>query len=231
MSDIKVEYHKKLNPKLWDGDEMKPEVRKALLAAVNNFLTFCGVPVEYKDIILIGSQANYTWTPKSDIDINVVVDFDQFKGKTKEFMENFFETKKKLFKRDHDVRIFGIPMEVTVADRADFEGQYSLKDGKWVNHPVYETPDYDEDKVEQLHDKWKKRILTLVRDPDKTVKQLARLKSEIKDKREAAVQNDDSEFHPVNLAYKQLRSKGYIDLLKSTLKKEMTKQLSLKRSS
>lgn len=230
MSDIKVEYHKKLNQKLWDGDELKPEVRKKLLSVTNCFLDFCGVYVSYKDILLVGSQANYTWTPQSDIDIDVLVNFDQFRGKSKDFMINFFETKKKLFKRDHDIRIFGIPMEVTISDKNGSDGEYSLVDNKWITQPEYKIPDYDEEKAKKLHDKWKHRILKLVRSPDKTYRKLIDLKSRLKDKRTDAVEKGDSEFHPMNLAYKSLRKKGYVDLLKSTLKKELVKHHSLKNS-
>jgi len=50
-----------LNPKLWDGDTLKKEVRNALIKIAYDF--FKGlqlkVPVKIYDIVLTGSSANY----------------------------------------------------------------------------------------------------------------------------------------------------------------------------
>lgn len=228
MANIRVEYHKVLNPKLWDGMEMKPEVRKKLLAAVNAFLDFCFLPVRPKDIILVGSQVNYTWTDESDIDINVIVDLHHFKDP--KLIKEFFDTKKKLYKRDHDIRILDIPMEITVDEKNGSDASYSLLNGEWVDQPKYQKPEFDGDKASDLADKWKDRILTLVKDPDTKFKELVQLTRQIKGARADAVEDKDTtEFHPVNIAYKHIRKQGLIDRLKNTMRKRVVKQLSLKK--
>jgi len=231
MADIKVEYHKTLCPKIWDGMEMKPEVRKGLLAIVNTFIDFCGVPIDTKDIRLVGSMANYTWTAKSDIDINIYVDMADFKKANKDLLENFFETKKKLFKRDHDIRIYGIPMEMTICDldsKAGSDGEYSIKDNKWVTQPEYQIPDFDEDKVAGIADRWRKKIVDLVRDPKASYQQLDKLKDSIKDKRAEICAKGDSEFDETNLAYKHIRKNGYMDAIRQKMRKALVKDLSVK---
>ena len=226
MSEIRVEYHKELNSKLWNGMELKPEVQKKLLAIVNAFLDFCYLPVRPKDILLVGSQANYTWTDESDIDINVIVDLHHFKDP--KLIKEFFATKKKLYKRDHDIRIYDIPVEITVDEKNGSDAAYSLSRGEWVDQPVYHKPEFDGEKASDLADKWKDRIVDLVKDPDAKFKKLVSLKKKLKDWRADAVEDSDkTEFHPVNIAYKNLRKKGYIDKLKHAMRQRVVKQLSL----
>jgi len=70
-----VKFNNKLNPALWQGQNMKPEVREQLLAIAEDFKEFLGLSdLEVKDITVSGSNAGYTYTPNSDIDLHLVVD-------------------------------------------------------------------------------------------------------------------------------------------------------------
>ena len=73
-----VKFNNTLNPAVWQGQEMKPEVRERLLTIAEDFKEFLGLSdIEVKDITVSGSNAGYTYTPYSDIDLHLVVDIPQ----------------------------------------------------------------------------------------------------------------------------------------------------------
>ena len=71
---------KRLNPAIWKGADIDERVRKGLLQIVNDFLDGLRVKINPEDIVLTGSSANYNWTPQSDIDVHIVVDFKKIKS-------------------------------------------------------------------------------------------------------------------------------------------------------
>jgi hypothetical protein len=75
LSDA-VKFNARLNPKIWGQDEhLKPQVRDALMKIADDFRATLGVKdLDLKDITLSGSNAAYTYTPNSDIDLHLVVD-------------------------------------------------------------------------------------------------------------------------------------------------------------
>ena len=48
-----------LNPKIWDHDSLKSEVRGALLRMAEDFIDFVGVPFEVLDIVITGGNVNF----------------------------------------------------------------------------------------------------------------------------------------------------------------------------
>ena len=75
LSDA-VKFHNRLNPKIWGRDEhLLPEVREKLMAIAENFREFLGVGnLDVKDITISGSNAAYSYTDNSDIDLHLVVE-------------------------------------------------------------------------------------------------------------------------------------------------------------
>jgi len=71
-----VKFNDKLNPKLWGSNEhLHPQIREQLLHIAEDFAEFLGVSnFEIKDITISGSNAAYTYTDNSDIDLHLVVD-------------------------------------------------------------------------------------------------------------------------------------------------------------
>ena len=70
-----VKFHRRLNPKIWGRDEhLLPEVREKLLAIAADFQEFLGVEdLNVQDITISGSNAAYSYTKNSDIDLHLVV--------------------------------------------------------------------------------------------------------------------------------------------------------------
>jgi len=92
-----IQMHDTLSPLIWEDDEeMKPDIRKTLLMNAKRFIEFCDAEnLKFNDIILTGSMANYNYNENSDLDVHVILDFNQISG-NKEFVGDFFRMKKQL---------------------------------------------------------------------------------------------------------------------------------------
>jgi len=149
------ETQNELNPKIWYtpnekfmGDpegqkkKMRPEVRKKLLEISNQFIDFLGVDVVITDIIMIGSLVNYNWSKFSDIDLHMVVNFNQFPENSKDLYLEFFDLKKVIFNQKHNIKMFGYDVECFVQkeDETTFSsGIYSILYDMWMNEPKKDT--------------------------------------------------------------------------------------------
>ena len=71
--------HQNLNQSLWsEDDQLKPEVRERLLEIAQQFISKTqGADAEIKDITFTGSLANYNYSMLSDIDLHILIDFEQ----------------------------------------------------------------------------------------------------------------------------------------------------------
>ena len=135
-----------LNSKVWEKDGksyiIKSEVRKKLLETSNIFIDSLGVDVIITDIIMIGSLVNYNWSKYSDIDLHIVVNFNQFSENTKDLYLEFFDLKKIIFNQKHNINMFGYDVECFVQDEnteAFSSGVYSVLFDKWENKPKKEN--------------------------------------------------------------------------------------------
>ena len=58
ISDIAVKFHTELNPKLWQDNKLKPEVRYKLLQIAKHFIEFINIPsIKLQDVTISGSNA------------------------------------------------------------------------------------------------------------------------------------------------------------------------------
>ena len=98
-----LEYTNKteLNPKIFEGDTIKKKLRAVLLKIANQFYKELKINVPIEDIVLTGSSANYNWTPTSDIDIHVVLDFKKIKDV--EMARSYFDAAKDIFSDKYDL--------------------------------------------------------------------------------------------------------------------------------
>ena len=131
-----------LNSKIWEKEgnsyNIKSEVREKLLETSNIFIDSLGVDVIITDIIMIGSLVNYNWSKYSDIDLHIVVNFNQFSENTKDLYLEFFDLKKIIFNQKHDITMFGYDVECFVQDEnteAFSSGVYSILYDMWMNEP------------------------------------------------------------------------------------------------
>ena len=107
-----------LNPKIWDHDHLKPDVRGALIRMAEDFLAFVEVPVDVIDIVITGGNVNYTYTKDSDIDLHIIADFDSVECERE--TAELFDSKRLLYKRQHSLEIYGIPVELYIEEYSSF---------------------------------------------------------------------------------------------------------------
>ena len=71
-------YNTKLNPDVWSGLVLKKDVKEKLIQVANDFYKDTELTAPIVDVLLVGSLANYNWSKYSDVDIHILVDFNQF---------------------------------------------------------------------------------------------------------------------------------------------------------
>ena len=220
-------FHNTLNKKLWQDKELKPEVSKKLMDIANAFIEFLDVPKEaIKDIVITGSSASYNYTPYSDIDLHLLVDFDKV-HKDCPIVGDFLISKKSEFNSNHDIFIYGIPVEVyaeSINNENVHNGLYSIKDNKWIDEPKKLKPVENDVAVAAKYKEFKEAVKN-VKDGD-TAKELI---DKIKKMRKSGLEKE-GEFSVENLVFKKLRNEGVIGKLMNIRKEGIDKELSLEEA-
>jgi len=135
-----IQMHDTLNPLIWESDmKMKSEVRKALLMNAKRFIEFADVEsLTFADIILTGSMANFNYNENSDLDVHIVLDFNQI-SENKDFVGDFFKLKKALWADRLPIQVKGHDVEMYFQDSAEphhSSGTYSLVRDEWIRKPT-----------------------------------------------------------------------------------------------
>jgi len=215
-----------LNPKLWDQDTLKSEVRGGLLRIAKDFLDYVDIPVKVLDIVIAGGNANYTYTNKSDIDLHIIADLTQTEC-DREAAE-LFDTKRLLYKRDHDITVKRIPVELYIEDNRTpaVSSSYSLLKDKWIKEPIRREQSWDEEEVERMVKVWKVILSHAIQTGDlQTARNTLKL---LREYRKLGLKTVDGEFSVPNLVYKSLRNDQTLEGLVTLVNKLHDKELSLK---
>jgi hypothetical protein len=205
-----VQFHHRLNPKLWQNNKLKPVVRLKLFQAAVAFYKFLEVDrLLVTDIIFTGSNAAFNYTSQSDLDVHLIVDFSR--GVCPELAENFFTAKKSLWGETHDVTIYGYPVELYVEDVANpvkASGVYSLLHDRWLKQPSPQRPAVDDTAVRLKRDAWAAKIEDLL-SGQPSLRQINQMLKRLKAMRQSGLERG-GEFSVENMTVKQLRSSGLI---------------------
>jgi hypothetical protein len=222
-----VKFHRRLNPRIWGRDEqLLPEVRDKLLAIAADFQEFLGVEdLDIRDITISGSNAAYSYTKNSDIDLHLIVAMPD-----NPVYQELFNAKKYQYNDEHNIKIGGADVELYVqpADQTHIsQGVYSIRDNKWVSIPQRKRAQVDDacvrDKVASLD----ARIHSAVR--SKNLEAVTRLWDKIKAMRKIGLEQH-GEFGCENISFKLLRNNGCIKLLKDTKTALEDRELSLREA-
>ena len=207
--------HDELQPDIWDGDELRPEVRQRLMEITHDFLEDLDVPVRMEDLRFTGSLANYTWSKYSDIDLHIVVDFSKIDDNV-ELVKAFFDQARMRWNDKHRIMIHGFEVEVYL-ENVDEEhystGIYSLLDNEWIAQPIppseqtidYETADKKAQDYKDRIDCIATEVMENRQDYELALRCIDRIKEKIRDMRKAGLSSPDSVFSPENIAFKILR--------------------------
>ena len=230
-----------LNPKIWKKDgsdyEMRSEVREKLLEISNLFIDSLGVDILLTDIIMIGSLVNYNWSKYSDIDLHIVINYNQFPENTRELYMEFFDLKKVIFNQRHNIKMFGYDVECFVQreDETTFSsGIYSILYDMWVNTPKkITTKKVDLELVKEKSEQWMRIIDGIVdnisdEDPDEIKSIVKKYKEKLKKFRNCGLEKG-GELSIENLVFKLLRRNGYIEKLYNIPIEVVDRKLSMKQ--
>ena len=220
-----IAYHDNLNPNVWNGDELRVDVRYKLLQIAKRFIEYLEVPnFKLEDIILRGSLVNYNYTQYSDFDLHIVTDFSTLDC---DITEAFYLAKKKIWNDEHDITIKGHEVELYVEDQGAkniSEGTYSVLDARWLRTPKYQQPDIDDRAVSAKARDLMTQINRAVRAG--SVEDIQRLQDKIRNMRQAGL-DAGGEFSTENLAFKIIRNKKFLDKLYKTKNSKVDQELSL----
>jgi len=219
-----MKFHDELNQKIFNGEELKSEVRDKLLEIADAFIDFLEVDKDaIKDIVITGSMASYNYTKYSDIDLHLKVDFDKIHEDCP-IVQGYLWQSKAMFNKNHDIFIYGIPVEVyaeSIDEDTVHNGLYSLKQDKWIDFPEKIEPTDNDSAVKAKFQEFKD-MADNINDSEEA--------EEIIDKlyimRKAGLE-DGGEFSTENLAFKKVRDAGILGKLKEMKKAKIDKQLSL----
>ena len=208
---------------------MRDEIKKRLIEVSNDFIESLGVEFFIHDVVLTGSLANYNWSQYSDVDLHILIDFEESKYEM-DILKEFFDAKKNVWNEKHDIKIKGYDVEVYVQDVNEehiSSGVYSILHNKWIIEPEKDNPNIDDRKILEKGEEFGKRIDHLTKNPkDITIDQLEDLRKKIKEFRQSGLESG-GEYSYENLTFKLLRRNGYIQKL-LRLKTQLTdKKLSI----
>jgi len=225
LSDA-VKFHNELNPNLWENNKLKPEVKQQLLKIANDFILELGIAIpKIEDITVSGSNAAYSYTPHSDLDLHILVDFNQLPND--EVYQELFTSKKSLYNDSHDITVNGVPVELYVQDSNQpvvSLGEYSIVDDDWIKIPKKQKANFDQNATSAKFKKLGNMIELALK--SNSLEKVERVLDVLKRYRKAGLSNT-GEFGPENLSFKALRSLGYIKKLYDHKNELHSKELSL----
>ena len=226
---LTLQYHDKLNSKIWDGETLRPEVRTKLMMIARTWAGFAKIPNDaITDVILVGGNANYNYTPYSDIDLHVVVDMEKI-PECEGLLDEYLRGKKQLWGLVHDIKIYGHDVELYAQDQdtpyTKDQGVYSIKNNKWLVKPVKKEVDLKDPAIKRKVEQYIEKIDTLI-DTSAEDESFEGLKTKFREMRAAALKQG-GEFSVENLVFKELRNLGYLDKVSEYLRSKQDQRLSL----
>lgn len=222
-----VAYNRELSPVAWAGNELKLEVKVALLRAAKFFTDYLDIPnFRVIDVVLTGSMANYNYTKFSDFDLHVVTRYSDLE--CDDLAEAFYRAKKTIWNDRHDITIGGHDVELYVEDVEQppvSAGMYSLLQDRWIKKPEFNPPSID-DRAVNL------KVADLVKQIDVAVdraddpEDIYRITDKLRKMRRTGL-DTTGEFGVENLTFKILRNLGYIDKLEAEFNKKQDQAISI----
>jgi len=227
---ISLEYHDELNPKLWLDFELKPEIKDKLIAFGYAWADFAMIPrTMIQDIIILGGNANYNYTSKSDIDVHIIIDRYKLPA-NKPMVDDYLQSKKMLWTLTHNIKIAGLPVEPYAQDSSapypENQGVYSLLKGQWIQKPIRKQMDFKNDPNLKKKVMFYSNMINSMIKGNMSAEAFRDLKSKISNMRAAAIAQG-GEFSFENLVFKELRNRGLLDKMNKYMSTLHDKELSL----
>jgi len=210
-----------LNPKIWSEKVINSEVLDKLREIALDLLKKRNFNAAITDIVITGSSASYNWHSKSDIDLHIILNFD-------EIDQNFVLVKRMLdldrinWNKTHDIFLNGHEVEIYYQDSEEDHvspGVYSVMDDQWIKEPLEEDVDIDLKSAEKKFDAIVSDVEHASDLFDKgeykdAYNYVLKVQRKIKKMRTAGLERDGV-YSPENLAFKMLRNEDRLQKLSS----------------
>ena len=219
-----VTVNRRLNPKLWHNGELDLEVSTKLQEIAEAFEKFIGIDLPVIDYTITGSNANYTWTDHSDLDLHLIV-----KGTVTDAERELYNAKKALWAEQHTITVRGLPVECYVQGEQEEHhstGVFSIAKDQWLVEPKKIKPEVDDSAVERKKDSMIHDIETALLSQD--LERIRRVKERITEMRKAGLDRA-GEWSVENLVFKILRNLGLIDTVTEKIRELEDSELSLEQ--
>ena len=217
-----------LNPDIFEGDVLKPEISESLRTVYDSILDNLEAYVResLSDVILVGSIVSYHYSSYSDIDLHFVVDMKKIGDKS--LVREMLDAKRKLWNMQHNVEVAGYEVEIYFQDIDEViesNGIYSLLDGKWIKHPDKENYVLEKDIIQR-------KVLDIIREIDDMCEDDTLDSGLLEDVWDRVVKSrkefleNEGEFSEGNIIFKILRRSGHIEKLSNRIQELKDKSLS-----
>ena len=221
------ELHDKLNPKIWDENNMlRRDVKAKLDEIVDEFAESIDIPLTIIDAHIVGSNASYNYTEYSDLDLHCIVNFRRLDADPS-IVETWMWAEKKLFNDEYDISIRGVNVEIYVEDVGSntmSNGIYSLFNDEWIKFPEPITAYVDEKAVDENVEKLIPELEEVLNTG--TLEEIQDMIDDLYLIRKNGL-SVDGEFGVGNQTFKELRNRGYIDELKDRVVELRSDELSI----
>ena len=217
--------------KTGEGYKMIDAVRDRLLIIADNFIDFLGVEFFVHDAVLTGSLANYNWSEYSDIDLHIIIDYDE-SGHNIPLLTEFFNAKKNAWNQVHDIKIKNYEVEIYVQDIKEkhvSSGVYSVLNNNWIVKPQKEKQKIDDRLILDKGEEYAKLIDKLILKKNKgidVIDAVDDIRRKIKRFRQSGL-DKGGEYSYENLTFKLLRRNGFIKKLLDLKKEVVDRKLSV----
>ena len=228
-----------LAPEIWETeDNLKAGIRNTLIKIAKDFFEKLELEgIEIDDIIITGSLANYNWSEYSDIDVHILLDFRDVDENTK-LVKDFFNAKKNVWNRSHEILIKGYEVELYVQDVNEphsSTGIFSLISNSWQIRPSLKPTELNWDDITLKADSFiqsaddLKEMFSKGQQNHEVFIGADRLLERLKKFRQAGLESG-GEYSVENIAFKVLRRTGVIGDLMDLRNDAYDKDLSIDSS-
>jgi hypothetical protein len=230
-SQLTLQYHEQLNPDLWEDNKLKDVVRQKLLQIADVWSKFAKIPTDaIEDVIVVGGNANFNYTPYSDIDLHILIDKSKV-ADCPEILDDYLKDKKQLWANSHDIKIYNHDVEIYAQDMSEQtpvnQGSYSLTKDDWINEPRQEQVNLEDPEISIKVSDFIQKIENMI-SSNANDDSFDKLKKKFKTMRSAGLKKS-GEFSVENLVFKELRNLGYLDKMNSYITSKQDEKLSLKK--
>ena len=227
MSNFVI-YNDTLCPDLWDEySHLEPRTRLNLLRMAYDFYQKTKLPAPIIDIYLMGSIANFNWTPDSDADVHVIIDYNQLQMP----LETAIKTVKiagAMWNEEHQVFLKGHKVEMNIQNVREVKphvtGIYTVIKDNWVRKPSKQNVQVDKSAIQTMYKGMKTYIDSALNSNSREIMKSAK---EYLDAFRQYGLDTHGELSYENIVFKILRSKGLIKKLKDSITLTYDREMSV----